>query len=118
MKSLLKLGMALVFALSLYTPVHAEVTGQDIYNKNCKKCHGKDGEGKKSEEAPDKFKYEPLNNKPREEMEKKIKELRAKFSNNEEFKEKEQKKAAEIKSRLKDDAEIKAVLDYIETLKK
>jgi cytochrome c553 len=38
----------------------ADSPGENLYQKTCKKCHGKLGEGKESRSEPGKFKYPPI----------------------------------------------------------
>lgn len=61
-----KLGRILAVGVGLMTvsiwseTVVAADPGSQVYKKVCKKCHGEQGQGKKSKSESDQFKYPPI----------------------------------------------------------
>lgn len=99
------------------TPMGAiAVDGAALYKKQCKKCHGKKGEGKKNKKKPGKFKYQPVNGLTQEELIKSLSDYK-KMWDGKSWKDKTEKKMAKATKKL-DDGKIKLIADFIVTLKK
>ncbi|MBC8258771.1 MAG: c-type cytochrome [SAR324 cluster bacterium] len=87
-----------------------------LYKKQCKKCHGKKGEGKKFKKEPEKFKYAPINELSQDEL---LESLNKYFKmwSAKNWENKKEKKMAKATKKL-DDAKIQTLAEFIVTLNK
>lgn len=108
------LAVGLAFSMSLANSTFA-ADGAALYKKNCKKCHGDQGQGKKSKKDPSKFRYEPVNHLTSDELVKSLNDYRAALASGKEL-DKSVKKMAKAAAKL-DDAGVVSVSDFIDGLK-
>lgn len=106
-------AVALAFAIGGASPVYADAA---LYKKHCKKCHGTEGQGKKSKKDPSKFTYDPINQMTKEELVKSLQDYRDKFNSGEKL-EKSVKKMAKPAAKL-DDSQIESIAEFVASLKK
>jgi cytochrome c553 len=123
MKKLFIKLLSAVFILSvsalLLGTVPSSVTaaedGAQIYKKQCKKCHGKKAEGKRQKKNPEKYKYAPLIKLSQQELLEALLKYQQMW-NNKSWENKIEKKMAKATKKL-DEAKIKALSEFIVTLK-
>ncbi len=107
---ILAVGMGLMMISTWSEPVVAASPGSQVYKKVCKKCHGEQGQGKKSKAQTGQFKYPPIHEMPKEDLltaMTKYEELWQKKTYN-----KKEKRMAKAAGRLSDE-EMKAVVAFI-----
>ena len=107
-----------VLALLLGTvpsSVTAAADGAQIYKKQCKKCHGKKAEGKRQKKDPEKYKYAPLIELSQQELLEALLKYQQMW-NKKSWENKIEKKMAKATKKL-DEAKIKALSEFIVTLK-
>ncbi len=110
MRWILAVGMGLMVISTWSEPVVAASSGEQLYKKACKKCHGKLGQGKESKADSSQFKYPPIHEMPEEDLLKamtKYKEMWQKETYN-----KKEKRMAKSAGRLSDE-EMKSVIAFI-----
>ena len=110
MRWILAVGMGLMMISTWSEPVVAASSGEQLYNKACKKCHGKLGQGKKNNADSSQFKYPPIDEMSEEALltaMTRYKEMWQKKTYN-----KKEKGMAKAAGRLSDE-EMKAVVAFI-----
>jgi len=95
--------------------VTAAADGAQIYKKQCKKCHGKKAEGKRQKKNPEKYKYAPLIELSQQELLEALLKYQQMW-NKKSWENKIEKKMAKATKKL-DEAKIKALSEFIVTLK-
>jgi len=109
-RRILVVGMGLMMINTWSEPVVADSPGSQVYEKACKKCHGKLGEGKKSKAEPGQFKYPPVYEMSEEDLLTAMTKYREMWRNKSYSK--KEKRMAKSAGRLSDD-EMKAVAAFI-----
>ena len=106
---ILVLVMGLMMINTWNEPVFADSPGLQLYEKACKKCHGKQGEGKKRKDSGQ-FKYPPIREMTEEDLLAAMIKYREMWQNKSYSK--DEKRMAKTAGRLSDD-EMKAVTTFI-----
>ncbi len=110
LRTFLALGMGLVMISTWSGPVVADSSGSQVYKKVCKKCHGKQGLGKKSKAEAGQFKYPPIYEMSEEDLLTAMTKYREMWQTN--TYNKNEKRMAKAAGRLSDD-EMTAVVAFI-----
>jgi len=106
----LAVGIGFMIISTRSEPVIADSPGLQVYQKNCKKCHGELGRGKKSKADSSQFKYPPIHEMQEEDLLKAManyREVWQKRTYN-----RKDKRMAKSAGRLSDE-EVKAVIAFI-----
>ncbi len=109
-RTILAVGMGLMMISTWSGPVVADSHGSQVYKKACKKCHGKQGLGKKSKVEAGQFKYPPIYEMSEEDLLTAMTKYREMWQTNTYNKNK--KRMAKAAGRLSDD-EMTAVVAFI-----
>jgi len=109
-RRILAVGMGLLMIGNWSGPVVADSPGSQVYKKACKKCHGKQGLGKKSKAEAGQFKYPPIYEMSEEDLLTAMTKYREIWQAN--TYNKNEKRMAKAAGRLSDD-EMTAVVVFI-----